>query len=219
MGQERHRKKAGDLRYPVTAPPPWIAHGWHPSVARVWGRLDRAGFEEMGRDHLERVAVAGAAAWFINLLGEVDWGQVFSRGWGEFAKFVRAALASDFPLEPWIRYWRERAHAEGRPWPEVTDEEADEGELVPEGAPLTGRLTWNARIHFAVSVLEDLALLRWERYRLSRCRWGHYFFTPSRRGPLPEICPLHRAFWGQQRVSAWRARSRAVSNAQAPRPR
>lgn len=189
-----------DKAFRAQPPPPWIEDGRHPSVARAWARLDRAPFEEWGREYADYAAVAGPLVWFLHLFEGVHWLRAFSRGWHRFAETVAAALQSDFSMQPWVAYWRGRAVAEGWDWPEDAAEEAEEGELLPEGAPLVGKSARNHRAQFTASVLGDLALLWKERCRLARCRWGHYFFATSKLGRVPQVCPLHRPLWNQERV-------------------
>lgn len=194
-----------DKAFQAQPPPPWIEDGWRLSVLRAWTQLDRAPFREREQGYLAYAAVAGSLVWFLHLFDGVDWLRVFLRGWQQFAETVVAALQSDFSLEPWLRYWEERARTEGWDWPEDTAEEAEEGELLPEGAPLVRKNARNHRAQFTASVLGDLALLWRERCRLARCRWGHYFFATSKLGRVPQVCPLHWPLWNQERVRRQRA--------------
>jgi hypothetical protein len=59
---------------------------------------------------------------------------------------------------------------------------------------------------FMSLALQDLVSFQKAGCRLCWCRFGHYFFTLARHGPLPRVCPIHRPLANQERVRRQRRR-------------
>jgi hypothetical protein len=124
----------------------------------------------------------------------------FSLGWPAFTEAVIGAIVQDRNAgwhRAWAEYWRSWARKR-------------------YGASLARQLPDYHRAEelFIAGVLRDLVVLWRVGCRLCECRYGHYFFTRSRRGPLPRVCLIHGPLANLERV-----RRQRVLHAKAARMR
>ena len=166
--------------------PAWIGDRDHPSVRREWARLVRS-----SPDSLDRAAVFGPLVWYLNSGDLADWAKEFSRGWESFVGLLVGTVSSGDWHHAWARYWRAQARRKYG---------------LERARRLIGYETPSE--YFVAAVLHDAVLFWRAGWRLSRCLWGHYFFTGSTRGPLPRVCPLHFPLVNQERVRRQRQRRR-----------
>jgi len=144
----------------------------------------------MGPQSLKYRVIFGELVWMLNSDGDRDgcWrlAEKFSLGWPAFTEAVIGALIQDRNAgwhRAWAEYWRRLARRRLG---------ASKARQLPD--------YHRAKELFIAGVLHDLVVLWRAGCRLSRCRFGHYFFTRSRRGPLPGVCPIHWPLANQERV-------------------
>ena len=144
----------------------------------------------MGPQSLKYRVIFGELVWMLNSDGDRDgcWrlAEKFSLGWPAFTEAVIGALIQDRNAgwhRAWAEYWRRLARRRLG---------ASKARQLPD--------YHRAKELFIAGVLHDLVVLWRAGCRLSRCRFGHLFFSRSRRGPLPRVCPIHWPLANQERV-------------------
>jgi hypothetical protein len=124
----------------------------------------------------------------------------FSLGWPAFTEAVIGAIVQDRNAgwhRAWAEYWRSWARKRYG---------ASRARQLPD--------YHRAEELFIAGVLRDLVVLWRAGCRLCECRYGHLFFTRSRRGPLPRVCLIHGPLANLERV-----RRQRVLHAKAARMR